>query len=94
MVLIATARLDQDIERLLGALLRRRLERRLSPRVLEDHLEALVVKELERGQDLAELAARLLEDLLDRRKVGDGQDGDVVGLRLPKVKVSLVLLHR
>lgn len=79
-ILVATAGLDQDIKRFLGPFLRRRLERRLGPRVLEDHLEALVVKELERRQDLAELGARLLEDGLDRGKVRDREDRNVVGL--------------
>lgn len=79
-ILVATAGLNQHIERLLGPFLRRRLERRLGPRVLEDHLEPLVVKELERRQDLTELGARLLEDGLDRGKVRDRENRNVVGL--------------
>ena len=80
MVLVAATRLDQDIERFLGAFLRLRLERRLGAGMLEDHLEPFVVEELERRQDLAEVGARLFEDGLDRFKVGHGKDGDVVGL--------------
>lgn len=80
MVLVAPTRLDQDIERFLGAFLRLRLERRLGARVLEDHLEPFVVKELERRQDLAEVGPRLFEDGLDRFKVGHREDRDVVGL--------------
>ena len=89
-VLVAPARLDQDIERFLGPFLRLRLERRLSARVLEDHLEPFVVKELERRQDFAEVGARLFEDGLDGFKVGHREHCDVVGLSVRLVPPSSV----
>jgi len=68
-ILVAPARLDEDVER--PAALGRSLERRLGARVVEDEVEPLLVPELERRQDLAELRPSLLEDGLDRVKVGD-----------------------
>jgi len=77
-VLVAPARLDQDVE--CPTALGLALERRLGARVGEDEIETLLVPELEGRQDLAKLGARLLEDSLDRLKVGDREDGDVDGL--------------
>lgn len=79
MILVATARLDEDVE--CSTTFGLPLERRLLPRVVQHKLEPLLVPELKCREDLAEVTARLLEDLLHAGKVGYAEDGDVDGLR-------------
>lgn len=79
MVLVAATRLNENVER--PAACRFALERRLLARVVQDELEALLVPELERREDLAERDARLLEDSLHALEVRHAEHSDVDSLR-------------
>ena len=74
-ILVRATRFDQDVER--SPVLWFALERRLGARVLEDHVESLLVEKLERREDLAKVLARLGEDFLHRFEIGHRQDRDV-----------------
>ena len=77
-ILVASARLEEDVERPTTS--RLALEGSLLTRVGENEVEPLLVEELEGREDLAESDASLLEDALNALKVGHAKNGDVDGL--------------
>jgi hypothetical protein len=79
-VLVASARLEQDVER--PPVRRRSLERGLLSSMRKHHVQSLLVEELERRQDLSECDASLLEDPLDALEVGNTQDGHIDSLKI------------
>jgi hypothetical protein len=76
MLLITASRLNDDIE--LGLLLQRLLSH-LPRRILLHKLVRALIEELERAQDLADVALGCLEAALDVFKGGEGEEGNVCG---------------